>query len=121
MTGAVTANFLYDGLGPTDHAHGWQHKRRNISYDGLDIIQQLTGSGAVGANYFRGLGIDEPWQRSDIGAATTNRIYVADALGSIVALADTNKVIQTEYDYEPFGVTTNTGAGNKNTYKIYRA
>jgi RHS repeat-associated protein len=84
----------------------------------LDIILQKTAAGAVGARYLRGLGIDEPWQRTDIGAANTNRVYLADALGSIVALADTNKVIQTEYDYEPFGTTTTTGTGNKNSYKF---
>lgn len=117
MTGAVTAFFLYDGLG--------RRITRNVSsnieryhHDGLDIMLQRTSSGAIGARYFRGLAIDEPWQRSDVGAMTTNRIYLADALGSIVALADTNMVIQTEYDYEPFGATTNTGAGNKNTYKF---
>jgi RHS repeat-associated protein len=33
-------------------------------------------------------------------------------------LADTNKVIQTEYDYEPFGNTTTTGSANKNAYKF---
>ncbi len=50
--------------------------------------------------------------------ATGSSTYLADALGSIVALADSNKVIQTEYDYEPFGATTTTGAGNKNSYKF---
>lgn len=117
MTGAVTANFLYDGLGRRITRSVGSTAEKYL-YDGLDIIQQLTSSGAVGANYFRGLGIDEPWQRSDIGAATTNRIYMADALGSIEALADTNKVIQTQYAYDPFGVTTNTGTSNKNTYKF---
>lgn len=87
-------------------------------YDGADIMLQKTSTGTIGTRYFRSLGIDEPWQRADVGAATTNRVYLADALGSVVALADTNKVIQTEYDYEPFGATTTTGAGNKNAYKF---
>jgi hypothetical protein len=92
MTGAVTAFFLYDGLG--------RRVVRTVSavtekylYDGLDIILQKTSANAVGARYFRGLAIDEPWLRSDVGAATTNRIYLADALGSIVALADTSNVV----------------------------
>lgn len=50
-------------------------------------------------------------------AAVTNRID-SDALGSIVALTDPNKAITTEYDYQPFGVTTNIGASNKNAYKF---
>jgi RHS repeat-associated protein len=52
------------------------------------------------------------------GEQVANSIYMADALGSIVALTDTNKAIQTEYDYEPFGATSTTGAGNKNSYKF---
>jgi len=37
------------------------------------------------------------------GQTATNSIYLADALGSVVALTDTGKIVQTEYDYEPFG------------------
>jgi RHS repeat-associated protein len=117
MLGAVTASFVYDGLGRR-RQRVVSGTTENYLYDGLDIILQKTAAGAVGARYLRGLGIDEPWQRTDIGAANTNRVYLADALGSIVALADTNKVIQTEYDYEPFGNTTTTGSANKNSYKF---
>ncbi len=53
------------------------------------------------------------------GLRVTNPgFHLADALGSIIALTDTGKVIRTEYDYEPFGATTTTGAGNKNSYKF---
>jgi RHS repeat-associated protein len=117
MLGAVTASFIYDGLGRR-RQRVVSGTTENYLYDGLDIILQKTAAGAVGARYLRGLAIDEPWQRTDIGAANTNRIYLADALGSIVGLADTNKVIQTEYDYEPFGTTTTTGSANKNAYKF---
>jgi RHS repeat-associated protein len=123
MLGAVTATFAYDGLGRriTRTVTGNTEK---YLYDGLDVIMQFDGSANIRGRYFRGLAIDEPWQRVDItpgsGQKTTetNRNYLADALGSIVALADSNKVIQTEYDYEPFGATTTTGAGNKNSYKF---
>jgi RHS repeat-associated protein len=123
MLGAVTATFAYDGLGRrvTRTVSGNTEK---YLYDGLDIISQLDSSSNVRGRYFRGLAIDEPWQRIDItpgsGQKTTetNRNYLADALGSIVALADSNKAIQTEYDYQPFGTTTNSGAGNKNSYKF---
>lgn len=120
LTGSVAANFLYDGLGRriTRTVAGGTER---YMYDGLDIINQLDSGGTVKCRYFRGLGIDEPWQRIDIGSKanqTTNRVYLADALGSIVALTDPTKAITTEYDYQPFGVTTNTGAGNKNAYKF---
>ena len=52
------------------------------------------------------------------GETSTNRVYLADALGSIAALTDTGKVIQTEYDYEPFGATTASGASSANSYKF---
>jgi len=78
----------------------------------------LGDSGTTAASYFRGLAIDEPWQRTDIGAANTNRVYLADGLGSIVALTDTNQVVDTQYFYDPFGGTTNTGTGNKNSYQF---
>jgi RHS repeat-associated protein len=117
VTGAITASFTYDGLGRRV-ARTISGTTENYLYDGLDIIQQLDGSGAVGANYFRSLGIDEPWLRSDLGATITNSVYLVDALGSIVALTDTNGAIQTEYAYDPFGVTTNFGASSKNSHQF---
>jgi RHS repeat-associated protein len=123
MLGAVSATFRYDGLGRRQ-LRTVNTVTENYLYDGLDIIVQKDGSGNVRGRYLRGLAIDEPWQRIDITPAggnqttTTNRIYLAEALGSIVALTDTGKVITTEYDYEPFGATATTGAGNKNAYKF---
>jgi RHS repeat-associated protein len=117
VVAAVSGSFVYDGLGRR-RQRVVSGNTENYLYDGLDVILQKTAAGAVGARYLRGLAIDEPWQRTDIGAANTNRVYLVDALGSIVALADTNKVIQTEYDYEPFGNTTTTGSANKNAYKF---
>jgi RHS repeat-associated protein len=117
MLGAVVATFAYDGLGRRITRTVNSNTEKYL-YDGLDIIQQLNNTGTIGANYFRSLGIDEPWQRSDVGAPNTNRIYEADALGSIVALTDTNQGIQTQYSYDPFGGTTNSGVGSKNSYEF---
>ncbi len=117
MLGAVTATFGYDGVGRRITRTIGSATEKYL-YDGLDIIQQLNNAGTVGANYFRGLAIDEPWQRIDVGSANTNRIYLVDALASAVALADTNKVVQSSYTYDPFGNTTTTGAGNKNSYQF---
>ena len=117
MTGAATATFAYDGVGRRI-TRTIGSTTEKYAYDGFDIIQQLDNAGTVGANYFRGLAIDEPWQRIDVGSASTNRIYLADALGSAVALADTNKTLQTQYAYEPFGATTSTGVANKNSYEF---
>ena len=117
MLGAVTAAFAYDGVGRRI-TRTISSTTEKYAYDGPDIIQQLNNAGTVGANYFRSLAIDEPWQRIDVGSANTNLVYLADALGTAVALADTNKIIQTSYAYDPFGNTTTTGTGNKNGYQF---
>jgi RHS repeat-associated protein len=52
------------------------------------------------------------------GLTSTNRICFADALGSVVALADSTGNIVTRYGYEPFGATTTTGPATKNSYKF---
>ncbi len=117
LAGSVTARFLYDGLGRRiTRVVGSTTERYH--YDGLDIMLQKSSSGTVQTRYFRGLGIDEPWQRLDVGGAGTNRSYLADAVGSIVALADGSKVVQTEYDYDPLGTATGSGSGNKNAFKF---
>ncbi|HXI83407.1 MAG TPA: RHS repeat-associated core domain-containing protein, partial [Verrucomicrobiae bacterium] len=123
ITGGVTANFVYDGLGRriTRTVGGLTEK---YVYDGSDVIQQLDGSGTVAADYFRSPGLDEPWQRIDVtpgtghGTTTTNRIYLAEGIGSVLALTDTNQALQTQYAYEPFGATTTTGSSNKNSYQF---
>jgi RHS repeat-associated protein len=117
---AVSAAFVYDGLG--------RRVTRTVSavtekylYDGLDTILTKDSSGSIVTRYFRGLAIDEPWQRIDVASKAqnnTNRVYLADALGSIVALTDPNKAIQTEYDYQPFGATSTTGQYNRNSYRF---
>jgi RHS repeat-associated protein len=113
MLGAVTATFAYDGLGRRV-GRTVPASTENYLYDGLDTILQKDAGGSVAARYFRGLSIDEPWQRID---STSTRDYMADALGSTVAMTDTNGVIQGQYAYEPFGATTMTGALT-NSYKF---
>jgi len=119
MLGAVTASFIYDGLGRrvsrTVNGAGQQY-----TYDGLDTIMEHRGT-MVKFLYFRGLGIDEPWHQARIKVSppnTNNVVYMADALGSIVAMTDSNQNVVTEYDYEPFGATTTTGNGLTNSYKF---
>lgn len=120
MTGSVSATFQYDGLGRRQ-LRTVAGTTENYLYDGLDIIQQLTNSGTVTVNYFRGLAIDEPWLRSEVfpgkhGNTYTNWTYLADALGSVVALTDANKAITTDYDYEPFGSATRSGSPTTSHY-----
>jgi RHS repeat-associated protein len=112
MNGAsVTASFSYDPLGRR------QGKTINSAatqflYDGLTPVQELTGA-AVGANLLTGLGIDEYFTRTDTTGASH---FLADALGSTLALTDATGSIPTTYTYEPFGATTITGATTGNSF-----
>ena len=72
---------------------------------GLNPVQEKNGA-TVTANLLTGLGIDEFFTRTD-GVGT--RALLPDALGSTVALGDGTGTLQTQYTYEPFGFTTQTG------------
>jgi len=83
----LSASFKYDAIG--------RRTEKTINgtttqyvYDGLDIIQEEQG-GSVSANYIRTLNIDEPLTRIK---SSTNRHYVLDALGSVIALTDDSGV-----------------------------
>jgi RHS repeat-associated protein len=109
---SVNASFVYDGLGRREK------KTINSSlteflYDGVNPVQETSGV-TVLANILAGLGIDEYFSRADVPAGVTST-FLADAVGSPLALADSAGTVQTEYTYEPFGRTTVTGASNTNT------
>lgn len=85
----------------------------NYVYDGLNPVQEKAGA-TVTANLLTGLGIDEFFTRTDgVGV----RSLLPEALGSTVALGDSTGTLQTQYTYEPFGYTTQTGQANTNYYK----
>lgn len=110
----VSASFLYDGLG--------RREKKTINsnlteflYDGVNPVQETSGS-TILANILPGLGIDEFLTRTDVVAGVTSA-FLADALGSPVAVTDNTGAVQTEYTYEPFGKTTIAGASNTNPYQ----
>lgn len=76
-------------------------------------MQEKDGA-TVTANLLTGLGIDEFFTRTD---SVGSRALLPDALGSTVALGDSSGALQTQYTYEPFGVTTQTGAASTSSYK----
>jgi len=109
---SVSATFAYDALG------------RRISktingmttaflYNGLDIVQE---SGANGdAAYLRTLAIDEALVRTDGNGSFS---YLADTLGSTVALADSTGAVPTTYTYAPFGETWVSGLPSSNVFQL---
>jgi RHS repeat-associated protein len=106
---SVTASFQYDARG--------RRKSKTVNgvttdflYDGHSVVQELSG-GSVQANLLLGSGIDEVLQRTD----TSTSSFLADGLGSTLALTDNTGTVQTEYTYEPFGNTTTSGAASTNS------
>jgi len=104
ITGATPGSFLYDGLG--------RRVRKTIGgtqtdfvYDGFDVVQEMGGSTPV--SYLRSLDIDEALGRG-------SEFYLADALGSTLALADPSGALTTQYTYQAFGATTLTGGATMN-------
>jgi RHS repeat-associated protein len=83
----------------------------NFLYDGLNIVQEQTGT--TTANLLGGLYIDERFMRSSLAET---RHFLADALGSTVALADAAGNVQTSYTYDAFGGATVAGSSATNPY-----
>ena len=103
-----TASFGYDTYGrrisktATGQATGFLYNVANTT-------QELNG-GTPTANILNG-GTDEFFQRADASATT---VPLTDALGSVLALANTSGALQTNYTYDPFGGTTVAGTASTN-------
>jgi RHS repeat-associated protein len=107
-----TASFTYDSFGRRT-GRTVNGTVTNYVYDGLNPVQEKNGA-TVNANLLTGLGIDEFFTRTDgVGV----RSLLPDALGSTVALGDGTGTLQTQYTYEPFGITTQIGAASTSSYK----
>jgi RHS repeat-associated protein len=115
-TSGGTASFSYDGLG--------RRVSKTVSgtttsylYDGGNIVQDTTG--ATVGNEMEGPGVDQTWYRAETtGRTTTPRSYLADALGSTLALADpaATPVVKASYTYDPYGNATVTGSAPTNPF-----
>jgi RHS repeat-associated protein len=110
ISSGVTASFVYDGFG--------RREKKTINgnlteflYDRVNAVQETSGANVL-ANILTGPRTDEYFTRAD---STGTQNLLPDALGSIIALADSSGIVQTEYTYEPFGRTTVTGSANSNS------
>lgn len=95
ISGAVSAAYAYDyqGRRPSKTTG----TTTSFLYDGLNLIRQ---TGASGADYLFGPGIDEPIAMSRAGQIY---YYATDALGSVTALANSSGVVQDKYLYDVWG------------------
>jgi RHS repeat-associated protein len=115
VSGATTASFVYDAFGRR-MSKALNGVTTEFLYDGLNPVQELNGGNPPSptANLLTGLDIDEYFTRTDTSGAMS---FLADALGSSIALTDSNGSINTSYTYEPFGNTTVAGS-NGNPYQF---
>ncbi|MFG3685498.1 RHS repeat-associated core domain-containing protein [Micromonospora sp. NPDC047740] len=81
-------------------------------YDGPNLIQELTGATAVDRLT---AGLDQTLVRTDSAGV---RVPVTDALGSVLGLADAAGTLTTQYQYDPFGAATASGAASGNTQQF---
>jgi RHS repeat-associated protein len=79
----------------------------------LDAVVETSGGNT--ASYLRTLGIDEALVRTE---ATDAAQYLADALGSSVALTTAGGTAATTYTYEPFGRTDVGGTPNPSPFRF---
>jgi RHS repeat-associated protein len=105
----INASFLYDALG---RRSGKIINGQAIQYlyDGVDVVQEQTDRMPL-ANLLLG-GVDQVFLRSDRVAGT--RTFLPDALGSTLALVDEAGESKTQYSYEPFGGTAQSGEASSN-------
>jgi RHS repeat-associated protein len=88
-------------------------QRINVLYDRINPVQESSGVVVV-ANTLTGLSIDEYLARTD---STGAWFFLADALGSTLALTDNTGAIRTQYSYEAFGKTAASGAPSGNPFQ----
>jgi RHS repeat-associated protein len=106
-----SASFKYDAMG--------RRIQKTINgttttylYDRNQAIGELQGS-SVGTTYLTGLQIDEVLARY----SNTNRTFLTDALGSVIAQTDDTQTAKTQYGYSPFGETQQTGETSEQPYQ----
>lgn len=109
--------------------------RTEFSYDGLDrrtrIVEKQSGA-TVANNYFvwcdtdlceerdaTGFTVQKrffPQGEVDIGGATTNLFYTRDHLGSVREVLSSAGVLQSRFDYDPYGQQSTLLAGSGSSF-----
>src|SRR5262249_18500161 len=108
---STSATFQYDALGRRIVKTIGSVTTRFL-YDAQNIVQEQSGGVAI-SNELTG-NLDQIFSRADSNGVV---IPLTDALGSTLALSDSNGLIQTRYTYEPFGKAIATGSTSLNSQK----
>jgi RHS repeat-associated protein len=111
IAGGSVASFQYDAQGRRT-SKTIESAQTAFLYDGWTPVQELNGS-SVAASLLAGVGIDEYLTRTDTNGTS---YFLADALGSTVALSDGAGAVATSYTYSPFGETSLSGSATANAF-----
>ncbi|XUL94005.1 RHS repeat-associated core domain-containing protein [Streptomyces galilaeus] len=107
----TTSSFGYDPLGGRISKTIGATSSRALT-DGTNPLVEQDGSGATTATVATS-GLDEFLSRTANG---TTQVYLTDALGSVVGLANSDGSVATTYAYDPGGTPTASGSATPNPY-----
>ncbi|HZM98110.1 MAG TPA: RHS repeat-associated core domain-containing protein, partial [Pyrinomonadaceae bacterium] len=110
ITGSTSAAFQYDSFGRRT-SKTVNSQSSQYLYDGPRVVQELSG-GVPTANMLNGSDVDE---RHSCSCGGSNNTILSDALGSALALTDASGAVQTQYTYDAFGNTANSGSASSNS------
>ncbi|MFE9889078.1 RHS repeat-associated core domain-containing protein [Streptomyces scopuliridis] len=111
--GGRSSTFAYDPLG-TRSAKTLGGTASRFLTDGSNPLVEQSGSGETTATVATS-GLDEYLTRTESGRT---QIYLTDALGTVVGLADQDGTVATRYTYDPYGQPTASGAESGNPYSF---
>ncbi len=108
ISGGVSASFTYDAVG--------RRASRTVNGITTTFVHDRANlvSEAIGANtaaYLTGPALDQVFSRTDSSGQMS---YLRDGSGSILGLADPSGALVTQYNYEPYGNTSTSGASSSN-------
>jgi RHS repeat-associated protein len=121
ISGGVTASFNYDMFGrrrdSTLNGHlmqtAWIDNELNLMVPDGDWSQRIRVFSPCPES-----GVDELTYRRIGDDASRDRYVLRDANNNVIALTDGNQQSQTQYSYEPYGATSQTGLVDPNSQQF---
>ncbi|MEG8281212.1 RHS repeat-associated core domain-containing protein [Streptomyces sp. AHA2] len=107
----TASSFGYDPLGGRISKTTGTATSRYLT-DGTNPLAEQNASGTTTASVATS-GLDEFLTRTEGGKT---QVYLTDALGTVVGLANTDGTVATTYAYDPNGTPTATGTATSNPY-----
>ncbi|MEU0957160.1 RHS repeat-associated core domain-containing protein [Streptomyces niveus] len=109
--GGAEGVFGYDPLGIRSSKKLGDATQKYLT-DGSNPLVEQDGAGASKAKIATS-GLDQYLTRTENGAT---QVYLTDALGSVVGLANADGTVATSYTYDPYGQPTTSGTASTNPY-----